>query len=658
MSRVAGLELDQDAVRVAIFDGSSKKFSLVDFIDESLEGESPEERAEHLEQFLTELRGRKENRGLDFVTCLDSRRTTLREISVPFVRDEQINKTVRFEAEGYLHALSIDDVIIEYLKCSSTEDSSRLLICAAPKATLSERLEGLRALGVEPTVIELDATALATAYSNTPLYSEDQNVLIVHADEHSTRLVFLQKGRLVKIRSVWSQKGIPAAREGAVAEAGVAPGSSEMPSAPSSARGGEAGDESQAVFSESVDLQDEIARRFEAIERSLEGLDQEDDAGEEMPFVVLSDDDYAALQSEPEDGSEASDGDALGEELTDLTAEAARRGPGRDAGDPLPTESASEGDDPHEEQEEKAPAVPPSAIALARFAPSDPLEKLILEIERTFASYVLNDSIDLIVVSGNQARHLELASRLEEHFEVDTTSFDLGDSFPVTWEGDRELLSERGVVACGLGLRALGRGLTTFDLRKEEFRYERRFARLMPSLALLGMLLCVAGLVWTLHGRNDYMRLLHERVALEGYQDQVSTTFLGEKVSNAPVVADYSAAMKRKLNEIQRGGGKVTQYASAAAMFADIADAVAKAQPPIYWKVTDFDLKPELRDSSRSKVDFTVDTAQDAERVVQAISRYSEFFGTPGMNKGAGREGGYDCTMTLSFKPEKYASGR
>ena len=50
------------------------------------------------------------------------------------------------------------------------------------------------------------------------------------------------------------------------------------------------------------------------------------------------------------------------------------------------------------------------------------------------------------------------------------TRFDVGDSFPVEWEGDVDALSRRGAVACGLGLRALGHGATTFDLRKDEFR--------------------------------------------------------------------------------------------------------------------------------------------------------------------------------------------
>lgn len=649
MSRVAGLELDQDCVRIAIFEGSSKKHTLVDFIEESLEGETPEDRAEHLGAFLAELKGLKENRGIEFVSCLDSRRTVLREISVPFVKDEQIAKTVRFEAEGYLHAYSIDDVVIEYLKCSSSEDSSRLLICAAPKESIAERLEGMKNLGVDPSILELDVTALATSFANTPLYSEDQNVLLVHADEHSTRLVFLEKGRVVKIRSVWSHKAPVASAEDASFDSESAVGSlgSTAPEAPA-----EPVDDGSppAAFDAGADLQDEIAKRFEAIERSLEGLDQEEETTpDDLPFVVLSDDDYASLQDAPE----GEDADRSG------APPVAGAPPEEVSGE---DESAAKEDAslvPVTPEHEEEPAVPSrSQQALARFGPVDPVEKIVLEIERTFASYVLNNSIDLVVVSGDQARALDLVGRLEEQFEVDTTAFDLGDSFPMKWEGDPEILVDRGAVACGLGLRALGCGLTNFDLRKEEFRFEKRFARLMPALALIGLLLSVFGLFQTLDGRSDFLRYKKETMELESYAKATATEFFGEAPKSAG--RDWSRAVQNKMRQIAKGGrGKVATFVDPIAMLNDITSSVEKAGAPVYWKITDIDLKTELKDGIESQIRFLVDDRADAQRVANAIVRHSELFATARPSVDKSRDGSrFECTLSLGLKVEAKSKRR
>lgn len=659
MSRVAGLELDQDCVRIAIFEGTSKKHTLVDFIEESLEGETPEERAEHLETFLRELKARKENRGIEFVTCLDSRRTVLREISVPFVKDDQIAKTVRFEAEGYLHAYAIDDVVIEFLKCSSSEDSSRLLICAAPKKVIQERLDGMKSLGVDPSVLELDVTALATSFSNTPLYSEDQNVLLVHADEHSTRLVFLERGRVVKIRSIWSHK----APVEPVEDAATFESSYVGPDGPSdvTASESEAGDNAPPAFDAGVDLQDEIAKRFEAIERSLEELDHEEDAPDDLPFVVLSDDDYASLQDEPGeaggsgsagDSSESSDSAFSGSASSDSVASDS------DAADSesalVPVTAAAEAEEPTDG------VLTRSQQALARFGPVDPIEKIVLEIERTFASYVLNNSIDLVVVSGDQAKALGLVRRLEEQFEVDTTSFDLGDSFPISWNGDPETLVDRGVVACGLGLRALGRGLTTFDLRKDEFRFEKRFARLMPALALVGMLLTVLGLFVTLEGRSDFLRYRKERIKLVDYQKESATSFFGELPTNAPVVPDWSRTVREKIRQISKGGGsKVTSFVNPIAMLNDLTTSVGKAGSPVYWQITDIDLRTELKDGIESQIRFLVDDRRDGQRVANAIKKHSDIFADARPTMDQTKDGSrFECTLYLTFKVDKNARKR
>ncbi|MCA8962441.1 MAG: pilus assembly protein PilM, partial [Planctomycetes bacterium] len=524
MTRYVGLDLDRDSLRMAVFEGSPKKFALVDFIEESVEGESELERAESVRAILSEFMESKQNRGADFVTAMDSRQMILREISVPFTRDDQIAKTVRFEAETYLHAFSIDDVIIEYLKCSETDDSSRLLICAADKKKLAEHLAELKLARVDPTIVELDATALSTSFANTPTASDELNTLLVQVDDSATRLVFLQRGKVVKVRSVWSRNTASASSSTSSASFSSST-TPEMPRPSSAADPSGDASRTRRGSPTGAPAPDEIARRFEAIEKSLEDLDQDDEPADDVPFVVLSAEDYDTLKG-PEDVEEPAEDET--EVDIDALIDARSRG-----------EAIAGDDDGAEDPEEvggKAIALattpdveeglPGSAAntALARFAGMDPLEKLVLEIQRTFAAYLLSDSLDLIVVTGSCAERLGVVGRLREEFEVDVTSFDIGDSYPIEWNGEVEALSQRGAVACGLGLRALGRGSTTFDLRKEEFRYEKRFARMMPALTLVGLLLCVLSLIWAAREHQHLQLLLNENKVLYQYQKDIAET--------------------------------------------------------------------------------------------------------------------------------------
>ena len=133
MALHAGIEIDGSEVCIAVVDSTSKRTTIVDYIEARLSGETSEERIESLAEILRTSLSGNTRMTMDIVSSIPTRMSTLREISVPFTRDDVIAKTVRYESEGHLPSASIDDLIIEYIKCSEEEDSSRLLISAIQK---------------------------------------------------------------------------------------------------------------------------------------------------------------------------------------------------------------------------------------------------------------------------------------------------------------------------------------------------------------------------------------------------------------------------------------------------------------------------------------------------------------------------------------------
>ncbi|MFN0059085.1 MAG: type IV pilus biogenesis protein PilM [Planctomycetota bacterium] len=612
MTRTAGLEITHNALRLAIFSGSAKKYTLVDYREEPLEGETPEERQAAISTVLGEIVAHKENQRMEFVTCLDARQAIIREISVPFTRDEQIAKTVRFEAENYLHAYAIEDVVVEYLKCSSTEESSRLLICAAPKTKLKAHLAELTAQQIDPAVVELDATALASAFASTPLYTGEQTVLLIDVGEDSTRFVMLEKNRIVKVRAIWNRADSdPASTRGAGA-AGIAV-DGESPNGANESPNG------QIWPGSAESLKQDLASRFDAIERSLEELDRGEDElkDEDVPFVLLTDDEYNTLRGVGGAGG-ASAADAQGAATTSSTTSEVANSGAR-SGKSAAAKTAKRG----AAAKGGAAAVEMStatSLALAEHRELSPVDRLVVEIERTFASYLMTGALDLIVVSGPLAGALQLAPRLSEHFEVDATFLDLGGGFPITWDGDVAELNRTGAVACGLGLRGLGHGLTSFDFRKEEFRFERRFQRLMPSLTVAGLLLCGFLLIWGVRQFHQYRSYQEENRVLLAQQAEIYRKFfeIEPNLQNTKS-PDYFLAAERKLKEMsgeKSSSSRIKQYENPMKILMDFMTGVKKAADvyPIHQSIN---INSQLE--SKSTFVFFVPTEEDYQKVDKAI---------------------------------------
>lgn len=674
MARFAGLEIDRHRLCMAIFEGSPKKYSLVDFIDEEIAVAAGEERRETIRGILADVMARKENRGMEIVTAVDACNVMLREILVPYTKDETIAKTVRFEAESYLHSQSIEDVVIEYLKVAEVEASSRLLICAIRKTVLGATLELLQGAGIDPTVVELDATALATAFANTPLYSGEQNVLILEIEHDTLRMLFLEKNKIVKVRSVWSAYGIerpdrllaaaqPAPPPGTGPDA---PGQSAtalpatapiQPAASSESRSGAgrgAGVAAAPPYSGSGGSS--IEDRFQAIERSLQGLDRIDDEDDDglppgdLPIAVISDEEYARLTS---GGRSGGGGESAPDELDLMIEEpdpptalppvlAGSVGAGSRGGGVAAQGGGGQ-----------LAGVAATAPTRAALRGGDALERVFTEIERTFATYVLSNPIDLIVVTGRAAAGLDAVSRLAERFEVDVVPFDLGDSFSIQWEGQPEVLGRSGAVACGLGLRALGKGFTGFDLRKEEFRYERRYEKMMPSLALTAVLLASLTFLWAFHNFFEGKRLNRENEGLRAHQANMSETFFGEKPRPTQ---DYLGSARIRMDNLLGGrqatGPRIRQYLSPVEMMQDLVDCVTATTPRIYPRWDSFDFNPEIDQKSRSSVTLTVDVLNEAVAIEESLRRNSKLFDCT-VSPRTGRDGQtVEISIDLRLKPD------
>lgn len=544
MALHAGIEIDGAEVCIAVVEATSKQTTIVDYVEARIVGETAEERVSSLTEILETTLSGKDRQGLDIVTSIPTRMTTLREISVPFTRNDHIAKTIRYESEGHIPSASIDDLIVEFIKCSESEGSSRLLISAVQKKTIEVHLEMLHEGSVDPIQVEIDATALATSLSVARPDLKAGRTLLIGMEAGHTTFLMLEEGRITKIRSTSNHlrpSAIP------VLTTASEESSSEQPES-------------------STGTADEFKNLFERLEE-----DQEVDGEEELSIAVVSDEEFARLN----------------EELT------------------------------------TAPELPPAN-------PDEVIERLFTEIDRTFAAILMRFPLDRVVVSGSAAAELGIVDRLSEEYEVPALQLRVCDGIETKIAIDKvDRCNCSGGVAVGLALQSAGQGATTFDLRKDEFRYERRFAKLLPGMLLLGLVLCCISVSWLIsnHREKQYRRQEYETV-----RNNMSEVYMA-RFEKAPRSQNpnYLRSAQARLNELKGGSAgrsrtKVQQYLPGLELLDDVSKGVASAIPKVYPEWFKFDFNALKKKDGKSTVEFFVPDATAAERAVSALERSSKFF--------------------------------
>ena len=110
-----------------------------------------------------------------------------------------------YESEGHIPGVSIDDLIIDYLKCSENEDSAQLIIGAIDKDSLRKHLDIFKDTGLDPARVEIDETALATSFHVAHEKLQSGKTLLLNMEAGHTDFVIIENGRIVRLRSTANQ---------------------------------------------------------------------------------------------------------------------------------------------------------------------------------------------------------------------------------------------------------------------------------------------------------------------------------------------------------------------------------------------------------------------------------------------------------------------
>lgn len=135
---------------------------------------------------------------------LSSTMVVFREMTLPFLSYERIQKVLPFELEKLLpfplHSASIDFIIT---KSYPAEQKSDILVAALQQQNLDIYTSLFQQAGIDPRVVTIDLFALYGLYAATPDYTSlTKGVALVDFGMYSTKIAYIEKGTLRGVRTI------------------------------------------------------------------------------------------------------------------------------------------------------------------------------------------------------------------------------------------------------------------------------------------------------------------------------------------------------------------------------------------------------------------------------------------------------------------------
>lgn len=625
-----GLDISNGAIHVALLRGG-KDLLLDTFVVEQLpvpvEGETPKEA---LARALRDIWQRYELAGYPVSTCIEAKDCILRRVVVPFKQEEKIRRTIRFEAENYLHACAIEDVIIEFLKVEALEEKSAVILAAGRKTVIGDHLETMKEAGLDPAYVDLDCVGLFNTFKRSGQYRPEGTSFLVDVGQRAVRMLFVADGGLRKIRSFRIDL------EGLVHPPMLPDGLPPSLAAPADGL--------------PVDDLEDLDRRFAAIDEELARAGGEAmttdplvDDSEELPIAIMEDEEYEALKDAPDaepvdEGVNASaqDDDPLGPPLKEAPK------PEAGADDPWPAEK------------------PDPSRGLDRL-----FARVLSEAQRTFASEVYRMGIDTICLTGPGSRLAGVKEFFEDTFEVPVEYLSIDECVDLA-DNDPMGLNDQGAVAFGLALRSMEKHDIALDFRQEDFRFQGRFEKLRMPLLFTGVLLFLSLFFNALNKVQETSSYKESYENTLQHQRELYFTTFEEDPKNRDVMSLVRKHQERIKKFQGEGRGVIPSYHRFIDVLHDLGEAVKKSNvPDLVW------IKVEVRPEMPNKSTYSAgslgiladDGAASVTMIKNAINQHSTFFDAADAVSSPHRASGRTlCSMTLRYKEnwfeKKSAGGR
>jgi hypothetical protein len=199
MARACGLRIGPRGYEMVLLDGSAKRHKVVASEAGALELKADPEGASEV---LMDLAKRHDIPSDNLRVVIEGGLAAFRKVGLPVNDDDKIEKVVKFEVESELPQFNIEDVVVDWVRLSSSKDSCTLLTTIVKKKDLESVISVCEKGNVEPLEVDVDTSAIVNAASAAGAFDPESAQLVVFIGEESSSIAIIDGGELRELRSI------------------------------------------------------------------------------------------------------------------------------------------------------------------------------------------------------------------------------------------------------------------------------------------------------------------------------------------------------------------------------------------------------------------------------------------------------------------------
>jgi len=196
----AGLDIGSTAVRVVELADSSVKPTLKAWGLKKLDGTTKDMVAGAVKALVEEAKAISK----EFVISVSGPSTIVRFITMPRMKDEELKGAVRFEAEKFI-PFNINECIVDFqvLKKDERENKFEILLVAAKKAFIEDRIKVVERAGFSVSIVDVDSFALVNAFTKSlPSLDQEKTFAVVNIGSAVSNLSIVRGGLIRLVRDM------------------------------------------------------------------------------------------------------------------------------------------------------------------------------------------------------------------------------------------------------------------------------------------------------------------------------------------------------------------------------------------------------------------------------------------------------------------------
>ncbi|MBI5093198.1 MAG: hypothetical protein HZB26_12255 [Candidatus Hydrogenedentes bacterium] len=197
-AKVAGIEFVGDEVRVALVRTGGKRPVILEAHAARAKYTDPAMRFDAMVAALKEAVGALKTRPACYILCASGLNGVARILTVPFRGWKRVANAVPFELEPYL-AVPIEDMAVDFSIIREVEGKTETLAIAMRHAPLEDQLAALKAAGIDPEGINVDAAGLTALWYGRQTGKVGLTA-VVHVRDEGAILAVVQDKVLAYIR--------------------------------------------------------------------------------------------------------------------------------------------------------------------------------------------------------------------------------------------------------------------------------------------------------------------------------------------------------------------------------------------------------------------------------------------------------------------------